>query len=378
MKKTFVKVVAAAALIMGLAGCNQLTKGQLDVDGTDWSAKRTNDKDKAMQVIIEDTDNVKLDTTWFVWTDEKSIVLPTQPKMTTADGKTVFQFTQDIIEAQDYNAKEGEPALKSERFILYIGLKGTDKTKGDLAQYDARGRICVYEDSYVTVNIEKYPELVAPMGVVEIENDEPTLKSTFVNGDYTITEIWPLNPQESKEDVTAEDGKVTYANAKVGGKYVVNENLAFKNLSVAGKAKAESTVTQKIKIPVKSGKQIIGLYQPNRGKSIDGEDIIYGGKDAATVKASYADIYGITEDVKDLDPTKEADAKKIIDLYKAANLKTVFANEITVPKHDTVKANSNGFVEYCFIHEGSSKPMTRTKAVSAFADVELYAGSLEK
>lgn len=383
MKKTFVKVVAAAALVMGLVGCDALMGGKfnadaLDNDSKDWASesKQTKKADEVMKVVIADTDAIKLDTSWCVWTDEKGIVLPKQPTAAKGESGYEFTFSEEIINLVDYNESEG-----SERFVLYIGLKGdnttvknpvTGKKDGKLEDFDVRGRICVYKDRIVNVKIEKYPEVINKVGIVTIKNDEPTAKSTFVDGDYSITAIYPLNPKADENDT--DEKKVNNA---VGGTYIVEESMTFEKLSVA----KDSSIS----FPVKAGKQVIGLYQENRAKNYkSATDETYNGpntKEAILDKTYAKDIDGngvsradlLELDIKD-DDTDEQAVKK----YVAANKKIIFGYEMTVEAHkaNTTAVNTSSFGSPWFVKKSSK--ITRVKAAGDDVEVVAVTAPVEK
>lgn len=375
MKKTLITVIAAAAMLMGLASCSMLTKDALKNDGKSWKNKRntlnTADPDCG-KVTLKNTADYKVTGTYFMWTNENGIVrddLPTTPKKD-GNGDYYFQITPAMIQKEDLNGNE-----RSEVFVLYTVISGKDKDHEDLTKWDVRGRFAVYTDASVDVYVEKYPEVIAPVGVVSITNDEPVNSSVYKNGDYTITEIWPLDPKADKEGSTAE-------NDKIGGKYVVSETMVFKKLTVK---KGET-----IKVPVKAGKQIIGLYQPNRDTAPKGSELEYGGPSAADIKntkhydtdgdgvkdKTRAELYGFADKIADLVETDAKDAKKIEKYYADANIATIFANEIKVAAHGTVNAgNSSGFGAYFFNHKDGIR--TREAGDEVY-DVEVIEGTMEK
>lgn len=386
MKKTLITIIAAAAMIMGLASCDMLAKDALKNDGKSWA----NDTSKASltskdpdytisgRVILMPKDGFDVENKqngWFLWTDENGIVLDKQPVAKLDDDKNVcFDFKGLFNEA-------------SKVVVLYTRLEGTNKSQKnpetgkkeafDLTKYDVRGRFAVFQERVTRVKLEKYPEVIAPVGVVTITNDEPVSTSVYTNGDYTITEIWPLDPKADKDGNTAE-------NDKVGGSYVVSDTMVFKKLEV----KKGNT----IKVPVKAGKQIIGLYQPKRDEKTSGTELVYGGPSAADIvaekrydldgdgekEATRADLYEFAKKVKEdnLDPTNEKQAKKIEKLFADANIETVFANEIKVTAHGTVNAgNSSDFGTYFFNHK---KMIRMREAGDEVYDVEVIEGKMEK
>lgn len=401
MKKTFVKVVAAAAIVLGLASCDQITKGSWDPNGENWPSfksepTKTADADKG-KVILVNTDDIKVDGTWCVWTDENGLVIDAPKGIVNADGNLEFKFTPAQINQVDLNKEGGEARPHSERFVLYIGLTGKNTTvknpvtgekDGDLKDFDARGRICVYDDAKVEVSVEKYKELVQKVGVVSIKNNEPQdTGSVYSNGDYTITEIWPLDPLTDKADTEEK-----MANDKIGGKYGVVEAMYFKKLDV----KKGDTV----KFPVKAGKQIVGLYQPKRDTPTDGKELVYDGPSAKAIatdkvadldgdnvkEATRADIYGFADKIKEGVTysdfkTEKAGASKddldLMELYAKANIATIFANMIEVEAHKEIPTvNSSSFGTYYFNHK--DKVRYKAAANDYVVDVELVEASLEK
>jgi len=373
MKKTLLTLVAATAMIIGLAGCDALTGGKfnsdsLDNDSKDWASesKQTKKADEVMKVVIADTAEIKLDSSWWVWTDEKGIVLPTQP--TGAAGKEgyEFTFTEAIINQVDYNESAG-----SERFVLYTTLNGTDKKVGDLKDYDVRGRICVYKDRIVNVKIAKYPEVISKVGIVTIKNDEPVAKSTFKDGDYTINAIYPLNPKTDDAD-TAEK----LANDKLGGTYVVEDTMCFEKLSVAK--------DEEISFPVKAGSQIIGLYQEKRSANFKAStDESYTGPTTRKQIAedTYVTIDGVNltrADVLDLDIKDSDTDEQIVKKYVDANKKLIFGEKMTIEIHKENKTaiKSSTFNTYWFAKKSSK--ILRTKTAGEAEEVVVYTAPIEK
>lgn len=368
MKKTLITVVAAAAMIMGMVSCNLLTQDALKNDGKSWKNERHSlnaDDPDCGKVTLINTADYKVTGTYFMWTNENGIVrddLPTPTKG--SDGNYTCKITKAMIQKEDLNGNE-----RSEVFVLYTVISGSDKTHDDLTKYDVRGRFAVYTDGSTDVFVEKYPEVIDPVGVVKITNDEPISTSVYKNGDYTITEIWPLDPADATK-------------SGIGDKYVVSNTMVFKKLGL--------TKGNSIKVPVKAGSQLIGLYQPKRDEKTSGSELEYGGPSAADIKqekrydldgdgvkeATRADVYGIADIIKDLDPTKAADEKKIQKYFADANLAVIFANKITVTKHGTVDAgNSSDFGGYFFNHKKGTR---LREAGDEVYDVEVIEGTMEK
>lgn len=382
MKKTLFTLVAATAMILGLAGCDKITKDALDNDSESWGgqvSEETKDATEQYTATMTVSDDFEPDSSWDVWTDVKGLVLPKQPtKKVNADKSITWTFSKEILDLNDYNQSPS-----SEYFVLYIHIKGTDKKAGSLENKDVRGRVMIYNNRKVTFESKNYKEVIDQVGVVSIKNDEPTATgSVYKNGDYTITEIWPLDPLADKEnDVTEEDGSVTYANAKIGGKYGLVDSMYFKDLKIK---KGET-----VKFPVKAGSQIVGLYQPNREKATDGEELVYNGPSAEDIvtkklydldgdkvnEATRVDLYGL--DVSKLDYKKTEDAEKIKAAYAKANTATIFGELIEVKAHEeAATVDSSNFKTYYF--KAKDKVRFKTAANDYVIDVNVVEAPIEK
>lgn len=397
MKKTLLTLIAASAVILSFVGCKPATKDAIDNDSGSWKgqvSERLGEGDSnRMSVTMKvtkpgyapvTTDESKVNDEWFLWTDTKGIVLTTQPQVEKTTEGYKFKFTEAILNLVDYN---NSPS--TEEFVLYTCINGTGKkgkTDVNLKAYDVRGRICVYKDRKVEFESHKYYEVIEQVGVVSIINDEPQNttdpKSLFKDGNYIITEIWPLDPTTENDN-------------KIGGTYKVSDTMVFKGLTVSSTSTAyvgstkHENVKNTIAFPVKASKegetgQIIGLYQPERDhiptSNVTKSDTSQCPDESTITATNYsngksrAELYGITG------KTGEALQKAYID----KNLETIFAKEIKVNAHNVSQASpipstpekSSTFGAYWFNH----KNCTRWKAVynDYVTEVELIEAPMEK
>lgn len=383
MKKTLFTLVAATAMILGLTGCDALmgNKGS-DTDSESWGGQKSEKTDSAKEqytATMTFSEGFTPATDWCVWTDVKGLVLSEQPEMEVAEDKKSIKWTfnQDILDLGDYN---NSPS--SENFVLYIHIDGTDKKAGDLKENkkDVRGRICIYADRKVTFESKNYKEVLNEVGIVTITNNEPTEKSSYKNGNYTITEIWPLAPKADDADTDT-----TKVNAVAGGKYEINDGMKLKELKVG--------LNETISFPIPAGTRIIGLYQPNRkqplDKTVNDGKVTYAGKSGSeiktetikvvtsegTVEKTRAELLGIKTEGKTDDEIEEA--------YKKVNIKLIFAEEITIPAHNTlaesIKAGTKSYdyQKYWFTKSATGS-ITRNKSASDVEIVEVTAAPIEK
>ncbi len=378
MKKTLFAVVAAAAMVLSLTSCDALFaalgagKGE-STDSKAWKSQKTasvKGLDDGCQIILEDDGDFTFDTSWFTVTDTEGLCLESQPKMDRS-AKTIT-FTKEQL--QQVNSNNANPNI--EAFVLYIHVNGTDKNAGDLKDNDVRGKITMYKNKTVTIKASKYAEVFAKVGLVTITNNEPVATSLYPHGNYVITEIWPLDPKtENDKEGNAID------NNKVGGEYVVEETMKFTGLKIEGqKYDADTgnyTAGGSVTFPVKAGKQIIGLYQPDRNKvAVKGQELGYGGPTADMIKNDKVydlDGDGVKEatraDALKIDLEKNDTGEKLLEAYKKENDKLVFGYDVNVTAHATKTVHSSVFGTYWF--EKDNLKMIRYKTV-ADTYVETY------
>lgn len=350
MKKTLL-VIAAAAMILGLAGCNGLTKNGLDNDSGSWKKQKpVAVEDDALKGTVVMTIDGTYTPTWSTWTGINGQVLNPEPTLTKDGNKWTWKF-----DLKDYdNLYGGED---TENMVLYIS--SSDATK------DYRGRICVYRDKSVEITYSNKYEEIAAVGIVTIKNDEPLTDSLFPTGNYSIKDIYPLDP------ATPKAGKPS--NDQVGGTYVLNGNMRFEKVDIVK--------NKSISFPVKAGDQIIGIYQPNRKDKYNANDpttytvskmptaeaiktanIDVLDEEGNSTKKSRADLLEIT--------TKGKSDAEIVAAYVKENAKLVYGEKFTVTAHSNKfsvgtktnisSINSSDFGTYWFVTKSSGA--TRMKA----------------
>lgn len=374
MKKTLFTLVAATAMILGLAGCDTFKSDGLDNDSESWGgqvSKETKDATEQYTATMTVSDDFEPATDWCVWTDVKGIVLPTQPtKKVNADKSITWTFSKEILDLNDYNQSPS-----SEYFVLYIHINGTDKKAGSLENKDVRGRIMIYNNRKVTFESKNYKEVIEPVGIVTIENDEPVSNSTFKNGNYAITAIYPLNPKADEADTDE-----AMVNNKVGGKYVVEDTMLFENLNVEQ--------NKKISFPVKAGKQIIGLYQEKRADNFKVADISdsekYSGpktkKEIAEDEYIKIDGKSVTRaELLDLDIKDSDDDKAAVTKYVAANKKLIFGKTMAIEAHKENKTavKTSTFGDFWFVKKTNNMLRAKT-AYDDAVEVEVFSTPIEK
>ncbi len=326
MKKTLL-VIAAAAMIFGLAGCNQGLKAEAGSWGKQRVYKDEAGVRKAEVELVLDTDWTP---TWWKWTDIDGNVLETQPTGIKVGNKLVFKFLDWTKVPTLYGNDE------TENMILYV--ESSDGTK------DVRGRICVYRDKIVEVPYSKYKEEIAAVTEVKITNDEPTADSCFTDGNYEVTEIWTLSPKEEGKD-------------KIGDVFVANDGLKIKFPQNKG-IKNDKDSNSKT-ILVKAG-GIVGLYQPKRAKTVEGKNANTN-ITAAGIKAKKFTVEGEEKTAIEIYHLGDiTDDDELVAKYTKNNADIIFANKMP-EKHPAVavKLNTSEFGTYYFKHDTK---ITRWKA----------------
>lgn len=293
MKKSIITIIAAVAMLGAMTGCADLTKkgGDINENAKDWKFQSP----KANDALPEKTGSVvlnwgKYDVDWAKWTDKDGKVLEVTGRNSEigTDKVTIFAFTG---------------LTKDTEYVLYIGMTNWDgklsnnQTTNDV---DFRGAVKVRPGKDVTISAKNFSEYIKTVGILTIENNEPKSGSLYTDGDYTITEIWPLQPKDETK-------------TKIGDKYRVIGDMKFQNLSVKKGEEVKVLLSAKDDL-------IVGLYQPNRNKK-DGET-------AATCK--YTDWSKVPSNVG---PDWGVDN---LEDYLDANIHSMFADKVRMQRHSEV------------------------------------------
>lgn len=258
----FIVTILAVALTLG---CDPKIK-QSGEKIRQWETPQTyGGTENVRTVSIElKEDNV----TWWCWTDsEGKIIQDSGVKVYEENSKTVIPRGTILEKGKTYEFRfeKGYDGKNN----LYIHQP--NRTSGDypVGTFDYRGWVKVSNNNGVAIKDTGAPQAVNKQVAIYFQNNEPVSGagfgyggSFFQNGDYTITEIWPLIPKNVN-------------NQDVGATYIVDEELKYTELEIK---KGEAIVG--FLFPVKENTDvIIALYQPGRANGAEvfiGRDYQYG------------------------------------------------------------------------------------------------------
>ncbi len=362
MKKSIISIIAAVAMLGALTGCADLTgkKDDISEKSKAWKSPHTEKVTElgTMASVVVEMD--KYTPNWWCWTDDQGRVFNVyEPNKVTAEGKTTWTFTFTSVEEKS-------------KYVLYLGFSDYPATKLSNNQttddVDFRGTVTVKPGYATMIKASNFSEYIKTVGILTIENNEPKSGSLFTNGDYTITEIWPLQPKDSTK-------------TKIGEKYRVIGDMRFQNLSVKNGEQVKVLLSAKDDL-------IVGLYQPNRNKKTDGET-------AATCK------YTSWEAALKAVPTLGTDWNVTsLEEYVEANINSMFADKVRMQRHSEVfthyfldgngvetsqqiaKIYSNSFNTNRFNYKAGKDDLIRTKTADGEEIIEeiieVETGSFEK
>ncbi|MEE1000234.1 MAG: hypothetical protein UIH41_11280 [Treponemataceae bacterium] len=198
------------------------------------------------------------DVTWWCWTDSEGKIIPDS-------GVEVYEEKSDDKIARGTILEKG----KTYEFKFAEGYDGKNnlyihqpnRTSGDYPNgtFDYRGWVKVSNNNGVAIKDTGAPQAVNKQVAIYFQNNEPVSgaglgfgKSFFQNGDYTITEIWPLVPKNVE-------------NKDVGATYIVDEDLKYTGLKIVQGGPLVGFL-----FPVKENTDvIIALYQPGRANGAE-------------------------------------------------------------------------------------------------------------
>ena len=344
VKKVLITMMAIIAMTFTMTGCQDLFSkdSALDQDTMPWGGADSEKNANGKTTVTLEAD--KYDVDWLLWTTYNGIVVKnpniSSDKLTAkVDDKIVFTFENDAF----------DDPTKAQYFILYIAMDTFEPSKDAdnpaKGKCDFRGSVNVKPGYNVTIKASKYKQYLKYVGMLNIEHTEQQATSTWTDGDYTITEIWPLEPAKEGED---EIGKI----------YSINGSIKYEKHTI--------TLNQIVTIVVKSDEDILlGLYQPNRNKTT-------GGADANPYTMTLTDEQKTSWNVSTWED------------YADANINSLFAKKVKLERHKTYSEtlDSYHFNEYRFNYKKGKDKVERTKfaegSVYLTADeIDLVAGSFE-
>lgn len=252
-----------------------------------WNAPQTyGGKDNCRTVSIELKDD---DITWWCWTDKEGKILQDSAVKVYLEGSnTPITRGTKLEKGNTYEFKFSEGYAGKNTLYIHQPNRVEDDYKA--GEFDCRGWIQVSDNNGVAIKDSGARQVVNKQVAVYFQNNEPVTGSGlgyggsfFQNGDYTITEIWPLIPKTTG---------ITGVNAT----YIVDEELKYTDLSI----KSGDPIVGFL-FPVKLNTDIIiAIYQPKRGAKgaeyigenckIDGEVVEFTQEILNDKKAEYFGI----------------------------------------------------------------------------------------
>lgn len=257
MKKAF-GIILLVVLALLTVGCPQ--EQQAGDDAKLWLSGISDGSvkgGKAVTLTVE-----KGDIDWFCWTHFDTGVIQTLGK----DYNVYAWEDKDSLKKDDVDPstlttlketklEKGKTYLfvfnVADVYNLYIHQPDVAAKNCEAGAKDFRGKIKVVDSQTWHYKDDGYTGIVDKNVELYITNNEPDSGSFWQNGDYTVTELWPLVPTEKNEDGTYKTDK--------GSIWAVDQELKYSGLSLS------NGNTQGFLFPVEKDKDImIAMYQPNR------------------------------------------------------------------------------------------------------------------
>lgn len=260
MKKKLNIIVLLSLIVLTLFtfGCKKEVEAGEDVRA--WNILAQDDACGDRAVTLEVT---KGDITWFCWTVHQADGGQIQ---TPGKDYKIYEYNASDkdnhfgAEITDYNKLEDDKTYIFDfhvegKYDLYIHQPDAEKAKNaeGVAVKDFRGKVKV-EGNTVHLKDTGYKDITGKNVEVYIKNDEPVQgASLWQNGNYVITELWPLVPTEQDSEGNWKTDKDSV--------WAVNQSLKYIGLSLS---KGDSAGWL---FPMEEGKpMIIAMYQPKRSE----------------------------------------------------------------------------------------------------------------
>lgn len=257
MKKAF-GIILLVVLALLTVGCPQEQQAGDDAKlwlngNSDGSVKGG----KAVTLTVE-----KGDIDWFCWTHFDTGVIQTLGKdYNVYAWEDKDSLKKDDVDPSTLTTLKETKLEKGKTYLfvfnvagvynLYIHQPDVAAKNCEAGAKDFRGKIKVVDNQTWHYKDDGYTGIVDKNVELYITNDEPTTKSRWQGGDYTITELWPLVPTEKNEDGTYKTDS--------GSIWAVDQELKYSSISLS------NGNTQGFLFPVEKDKDImIAMYQPNR------------------------------------------------------------------------------------------------------------------
>ena len=310
MKKKLNIIVLLSLIVLTLFtfGCKKEVEHGEDVRAWNILAQDGACGDRAVTLEV-----TKGDITWFCWTVHQADGGYIQ---TPGDGSyDIYEWDDsDKTDHFDENKKVNDiTTLENGKIYIFdFNVEGTydlyihqpDAEKSAGGTKDFRGKVKV-EGNTVHLKDTGYKDITGKNVEVYIKNDEPVQgASLWQNGNYVITELWPLVPTEQDSEGNWKTDKDSV--------WAVNQSLKYTGLSLSKGTSAGWL------FPMEEGKpMIIAMYQPKRSE---------GATRPTTV---------------DLEKLEAKDCETV-DEYLEMNLNSVFGKEF---KYTENRKYNNGLAE---------------------------------
>lgn len=256
--KKILGIILLVALALVTFGCKP--EADLGADARNWNNLQSIGGNSQNLLQIKASE---FDIDWWVITDEKGIVIEdynayiVEPK---AEANNPVQQSSPIPQGTTIELKFNFE--KNTKVVLWIAQdeRVPKNTKADGTQYEAgskdyRGRIPVGPNQGYIAEDKGYREEMSPVAILELTCNETAknnpnpgnlIPSTNWNGNYRITEIWPLSQVK-------EDGEAT-------PQWAATEGLKFK---LEEGNYIEEGETMKVIFPAET-EVVLAIKQPDR------------------------------------------------------------------------------------------------------------------
>jgi len=276
MKKKLNIIVLLTLVVLTLFtfGCKKEVEAGADVRAWNISAQDGACGDQVVTLKVE-----KGDIPWFCWTLHQADGGYIQ---TAGEGYDIYKYVSggdhfgekvnNITTLENGNTYIFKFGVKG-NYDLYIHQPTAEKSVGGTK--DFRGKVKV-EGNTVHLKDSGYKDITGKNVELYITNNEPNSSSSWREGNYTITELWPLVPTDAENTIS-------------GSTWKVDQNLKYAGLEF-------TTGTYGFLFPIEQNKDLlVAMYQPLRNKKMDGTDAAYttpasGTSAEVNIKTYYAKI----------------------------------------------------------------------------------------
>lgn len=251
MKKKLNIIVLLTLVVLTLFtfGCKKEVEAGADVRAWNISVQDGACGGQVVTLKVE-----KGDIPWFCWTVHQADGGYIQTAGTdydiykyVSDGDHFGDKVNDITTLENENTYIFKFGVKG-NYDLYINQPTAEKSVGGTK--DFRGKVKVEENNTVHLKDSGYKDITGKNVEVYIKNNEPTSGSFWQNGDYTVTELWPLVLESNN----------TAGDSGTGSIWKVEQSLKYTGLALTNGNTAGWL------FPCEEGKDIlVAMYQPNRG-----------------------------------------------------------------------------------------------------------------